>query len=431
MACNALDMDEEMFADANYTPHYTLLSDPIQERKTSSQVSAPIIKRKTLKRASTTFVQTMNVLGPVLRRMTIEDDCDAAYKSSLCSESGLSKENAGSSQTRPLTYGGAQLQSERDFPLVESGEESVRCEQIVGWVDFRCMCPLKHEMLRYSRQNLPDEYSTGTGVSRCDECGKRNIHRTHYYHCSQCDHDICWQCASNNGKIQSHTSPKQETGGFFRRERTAIEIQAFREELSRAKQRVRETKDHLKVEEAEILEEFVQNNHIYLTASRKRAFMFLSKAFEVGYDFERSILEDIYNFYSQRSGDINDTQMNRLLTELNKAFAQICADAIKEAQSQTNSKYPPDTVTSSFIEELQDSYEIYTENASNISTKQAKRTRRKFHALEYGDLVTLEAFCDYVGQALFEEQMSMTEKWNRILHVETPDEFLKALSLVE
>ena len=72
MACNAVDMDEEMFADANYTPHYTLLSDPIQERKTSSQVSAPIIKRKTLKRASTTFVQTMNVLGPVLRRMTIE-----------------------------------------------------------------------------------------------------------------------------------------------------------------------------------------------------------------------------------------------------------------------------------------------------------------------------------------------------------------------
>ena len=41
-----------------------------------------------------------------------KDDCEAAYKSSLCSESGLSKENAGSSQTRPLTYGGAQLQSE-------------------------------------------------------------------------------------------------------------------------------------------------------------------------------------------------------------------------------------------------------------------------------------------------------------------------------
>ena len=71
-SCNAFDVDEIMFADANYTPHYTLLSDPVQERKTSSNVSVPIIKRKAVKRASTTFVQTMNVLGPVLRQMTSE-----------------------------------------------------------------------------------------------------------------------------------------------------------------------------------------------------------------------------------------------------------------------------------------------------------------------------------------------------------------------
>jgi len=428
-SCNALDVDEIMFADANYTPHYTLLSDPIQERKTSSNVSVPIIKRKAVKRASTTFVQTMNVLGPVLRQMTSEDHGEGLSTASLprSSESALSKENAGFTSTQPHTHGGVHLQPERDFPLVESGEESVKAEQVTGWEDVY-MCPLNHEMRRFSRQNLPDKYSRGTGVPRCDECGKSNIHRTYYYRCSQCDHDLCWQCISKN---KLDTSPKQETPGFSLKRNKALEIQRFREELLRAKQRVSETKDHLKVEEVEILEEFEQNNHIYLTASRQRAFMFLSKAFEVGYKFERSILEDIYNFYSQRSGDINDTQMNRLLTELNKSFAQICADAINEAQSHKNSEYPQDTVTSSFIEELQDSYEIYTANASNISTKQAKRTRRKFHVLEYGDLVTLEAFCDYIGQALFEEQMNMTEKWNRVLHVETPDEFLKALSLVE
>lgn len=413
-SCNAHDADDLPLIDATYTPQRCLLSGSPEREFKKTEVKVPIIKRKVQKRASTTHVQALEFFGPVLRHLTSQD--------------GGGTLSFDPNNTGTPGLGDMQSELQPDFPLVEDACRNVPSEREEA-EHFRifCKCLQGHKMLEVSNENMPCDFlldGSDNGVApRCDGCSNRGLRMTKFLHCSQCNYRLCLECAKIPEEHRKQSNePKVDD---FRATEIQDRLRNFHTELDQMKKRIKSKRKRLKKQEQELLSAFERNDHDFLSSVRKRVFMFLSQAYEIDYRIDPQLLEGVYQYYSEGSADINERQMCRLLQQCYQSFAQVCDDAILEAKKRKrkNGKF----VTDSFVEELETSSQIYKKLASDVSSKNARRVRKRFGPQKNN--ITMELFCANFGMALFEDQMNMQNTWKKVLEIKTLEEFLKTVTL--
>jgi len=160
-----------------------------------------------------------------------------------------------------------------------------------------------------------------------------------------------------------------------------------------------------------------------LASARHDTLKFLARAFEIGYEIEDTILADLYAFYSQDSGDISESQMLLMLTECNKAFVSLCYRHCSLGWTLiTISEFKR-----AYLEEAQESQELFQSVVDNLTSKDAILARERFFPNRYGGVISLEAFTELIGWALFPDQVGNGFHWNRLLRCDNNKDFVNVI----
>jgi len=168
-----------------------------------------------------------------------------------------------------------------------------------------------------------------------------------------------------------------------------------------------------------------------LASARHDTLKFLARAFEIGFEIEDTILADLYAFYSQDSGDISESQMLLMLTECNKAFVSLCYRHCSLAWTlivgESDSSPTISEFKRAYLEQAQESQELFQSVVDNLTTKDAILVRERFFPNRYGGVISLEAFTELIGWALFPDQFGNGLHWNRLLLCDNNEDFVDVL----